>query len=63
LANNVNHGKVYEVSDWGESPAAHIKSIIAFATTGLQALVRLTIDSTKILIDNIKLTIDKTISI
>tara|TARA_R110002153_G_C13060940_1_gene472133 strand:+ start:194 stop:385 length:192 start_codon:yes stop_codon:yes gene_type:complete len=63
LANNVNFGKAYVVSNWGESPAKHLKTIIATATIGLQALVRLTIDTTKILISSILTKIDQTLKI
>jgi hypothetical protein len=63
LANNVNFGETYVVSNWGETPAKHLKTIIATATQGLQALVRLTIDTTKILISSILTKIDQTINI
>lgn len=63
LANNVNWGKVYEKSNWGDDPKGHLKSIIKYATQGLQELVKLTIDTTKIMISNINITIDKLIQI
>jgi hypothetical protein len=63
LANNVNFGETYVVSNWGENPAKHLKTIIATATQGLHALVRLAIDTTKILISSIKIKIDQTINV
>ena len=59
----MNFGETYVVSNWGEEPAKHLASIIATATQGLQALVRLTIDTTKILISSISITNDKTLKI
>lgn len=59
----MNFGEAYVVSNWGESPAKHLKTIIATATIGLQALVRLTIDTTKILISSILTKIDQTINL
>ena len=63
MANKVNFGETYVVSNWGEDPAKHLKTIIATATEGLKALVRLTIDTTKIMISSIKTKIDQTIRI
>jgi hypothetical protein len=59
----VNFGETYVVSNWGEEPAKHLKSIIATATLGLQALVRLTIDTTKIMISSIRTKIDQILKI
>lgn len=63
MANKVNFGETYVVSNWGEEPAKHLKTIIATATEGLRALVRLTIDTTKILISSILTKIDQTTKI
>lgn len=59
----MNFGETYVVSNWGEEPAKHLKTIIATATQGLQALVRLTIDTTKIMISSIRTKIDQTLKI
>lgn len=63
MANNVGYGEIYTVSDWGTSPRAHLRSIIAYATEGLAALVRLTIDNTLIKISSIFYKTDQTIDL
>lgn len=63
MSNNVGHGKIYEQSDWGDEPRFHLRSIIEYATAGLRALVRFTVDTTKSFISTIKKTIDQTINI